>query len=63
MLFLRSLLFNIAFYVNLTIVMVVGLPTMLSGRAAILDLARVWGRADVLAARQDLRNQSRISRR
>ena len=44
MLFLRSLLFNIAFYVNLTIVMVFGLPTMLSGRAAILDLARVWAR-------------------
>ena len=44
MIFLRSLLFNIAFYVNLTIVMMFGLPTMLSGRAAILDLARVWAR-------------------
>jgi 1-acyl-sn-glycerol-3-phosphate acyltransferase len=44
MLFLRSLLFNVAFYVNLTIVMVAGLPTLLSGRAAILDLARIWAR-------------------
>jgi 1-acyl-sn-glycerol-3-phosphate acyltransferase len=44
MLFLRSLLFNVAFYVNLTVVMIVGLPTLLSGRAAILDLARIWAR-------------------
>ena len=45
MLFLRSLLFNVAFYVNLTIVMVFGgLPTMLFGRDAILELARVWAR-------------------
>ena len=45
MLFLRSLLFNIAFYVNLTAIMIFGLPTLLSGRAAILDLARVWARS------------------
>jgi 1-acyl-sn-glycerol-3-phosphate acyltransferase len=45
MLFLRSLLFNVAFYVNLTMIMIVGLPRLLSGRAAILDLARVWARS------------------
>jgi 1-acyl-sn-glycerol-3-phosphate acyltransferase len=47
MLFLRSLLFNIAFPVNLTIIMIFGLPTLLSGRAAILDLARVWARSSL----------------
>lgn len=44
MLFLRSLLFNIAFYVNLTILVVGGLPAMLFGRTAIMELARTWGR-------------------
>jgi 1-acyl-sn-glycerol-3-phosphate acyltransferase len=47
MLLLRSLLFNVAFYVNLTIIMIFGLPTMLYGRAAILDLARVWARSSL----------------
>ncbi len=44
MLFLRSLLFNVVFYINLTILVVGGLPAMLFGRAAILELARTWGR-------------------
>ncbi len=43
MLFLRSLLFNILFYINLTILVVGGLPAMVFGRAAILGLARAWG--------------------
>jgi 1-acyl-sn-glycerol-3-phosphate acyltransferase len=47
MLVLRSLLFNIAFYVNLTVIMIGGLPTMLFGRAAILDLARLWARSSL----------------
>ncbi len=47
MLFLRSLLFNILFYANLTILVVGGLPTMIFGRAAILELARIWGRSSL----------------
>jgi 1-acyl-sn-glycerol-3-phosphate acyltransferase len=44
MLFLRSLVFNILFYLNLTILVIGGLPCMLFGRKAILELARTWGR-------------------
>ncbi len=47
MLILRSLVFNIAFYVNLIAIMIGGLPAMLSGRAAILELARVWARSSL----------------
>ncbi|WP_294538217.1 lysophospholipid acyltransferase family protein [uncultured Rhodoblastus sp.] len=47
MLILRSLLFNIAFYVNLTVIMIGGLPTMLFSRARILDVARVWAHSSL----------------
>ncbi len=47
MLVLRSLLFNIAFYGNLIVIMIGGLPTMLYGRASILDLARLWARSSL----------------
>jgi 1-acyl-sn-glycerol-3-phosphate acyltransferase len=47
MIFLRSLLFNIAFYVNVTVIMIVGLPAMLFNRAAILEIARIWGRSSL----------------
>ena len=43
MLKLRSLTFNIAFYVNLIVLMILGLPTILFGRHAIFALARIWG--------------------
>jgi len=43
MLFLRSLAFNVLFYVNITVLMIVGLPTMLFGRRAIIKLAHYWG--------------------
>jgi len=47
MLFIRSLFFNIAFYVNLTFIMVFGLPTLFFGRAGIQWLARIWGRSSL----------------
>ena len=47
MLVLRSLLFNVAFYGNLIVIMIGGLPTMLYGRASILDLARLWARSSL----------------
>jgi 1-acyl-sn-glycerol-3-phosphate acyltransferase len=43
MLTLRSLLFNIIFYVNLILLMVFGLPVLLAGRHGVFALARVWG--------------------
>jgi 1-acyl-sn-glycerol-3-phosphate acyltransferase len=47
MLTARSLLFNTLFYLNLMVLMVVGLPTMLFGRRAIFALARLWGAISV----------------
>lgn len=43
----RSILFNILFYVALIVLMIGGLPTMLAGPAAIEGLARLWGRVSV----------------
>jgi 1-acyl-sn-glycerol-3-phosphate acyltransferase len=43
MLRLRSLLFNIVFYINLIVLMILGLPTLLAGRHGVFALARVWG--------------------
>ena len=38
----RSLIFNIVYYANLIILMIVGLPSILLGRHAVFALARVW---------------------
>jgi 1-acyl-sn-glycerol-3-phosphate acyltransferase len=43
MLTLRSLFFNIVFYANLIILMVLGLPVLLAGRHGVFALARMWG--------------------
>ena len=43
MISLRSLVFNILYYANLIILMILGLPTILIGRHAIFALARLWG--------------------
>jgi 1-acyl-sn-glycerol-3-phosphate acyltransferase len=43
MLTLRSLLFNVLFYANLIILMVLGLPVLLAGRHGVFALARLWG--------------------
>ena len=43
MLALRSLAFNLCFYAMTTVLAVVGLPTLVSGRS-VLRLARTWGR-------------------
>ncbi|HUO55250.1 MAG TPA: lysophospholipid acyltransferase family protein [Rhodoblastus sp.] len=42
MILLRSVLFNLAFYLCTTILAIGGLPTMFFGRKAILKLARLW---------------------
>ncbi len=39
---LRSLVFNVAYYANLIVLMILGLPTILFGRHAVFALARVW---------------------
>jgi 1-acyl-sn-glycerol-3-phosphate acyltransferase len=47
MIALRSLAFNVLFYLNVIVLMIVGLPTMLGGRKAIFALARLWGAISV----------------
>ena len=39
---LRSLAFNIAFYVNIIVLMIVGLPLVVFGRRGVFFMARLW---------------------
>jgi 1-acyl-sn-glycerol-3-phosphate acyltransferase len=43
----RSLIFNALFYLNLVVLMIIGLPTMLFGRHGVFALARLWGAVSV----------------
>ncbi len=43
----RSLLFNILFYLNLAIYMVAALPTLLLPRRCLMELAKSWGRTSL----------------
>jgi 1-acyl-sn-glycerol-3-phosphate acyltransferase len=47
MLVVRSIVFNLLFYLVMIVLMIVGLPTMLAGRRAVLGLARLWGAISV----------------
>jgi 1-acyl-sn-glycerol-3-phosphate acyltransferase len=47
MIFLRSLAFNVLFYLTLVIWLLVATPTFLMPRAAILGVAKAWGRWNV----------------
>lgn len=47
MLVLRSILFNVAFYVNLMVLMTIWLPALLMRRQASLELGRAWGRTSL----------------
>ena len=44
MILIRSLLFQIAFYLSFSLLMIIGLPTMLMSRAAVLTIVRLWAR-------------------
>ena len=43
----RSLVFNVAFYINLIVLMILGLPMMLGGRHGVFFMARLWGSTSV----------------
>lgn len=47
LIFLRSLLFNILFYINLTVLLIAALPTFLMHRRGILFMAKTWGRTSL----------------
>jgi 1-acyl-sn-glycerol-3-phosphate acyltransferase len=44
---LRSALFNLAFYVNMIVLMLIAFPTMMMGRHAVFGLARLWARSSL----------------
>jgi 1-acyl-sn-glycerol-3-phosphate acyltransferase len=43
MITLRSIAYNLAFYVNIIVLMIVGLPALIFGRRGVFALARLWG--------------------
>ncbi len=45
--FLRSLVFNVLFYVTMAIWMVAALPTFLMSRAVLVRMAKAWGRWNI----------------
>ena len=47
MLAFRSIVFNLLFYLNLIVLMVIGLPMMLGGPKGVFALARLWGSISV----------------
>ncbi len=47
MIALRSLVFNLLFYLNLVVLMILGLPAMLAGRHGVFFMARLWGSTSV----------------
>ena len=46
-LFLRSLIYNIVFYINLVIWILIGIPTFLMPRSGIITIAKYWGRTSI----------------
>jgi len=48
---LRSIIFNIAFYLNLAIWLLVAIPTFLMPYSAIIAVAKAWGRSNLVLLR------------
>lgn len=46
-LFLRSLVYNIAFYINLVVWILIGIPTFVMPRSGIITIAKYWGRTSI----------------
>ena len=51
MLLLRSLVFNLAFYVNITLWMIAALPTLLMPRSALVAVVRAWAKSNLMLLR------------
>lgn len=51
MLTIRSLLFNLLFYSNLIVLMIIGLPAVCLGRHGVFLMARLWARSSVFLLR------------
>ena len=66
MIVVRSVLFNILFYLNTVVFLIIGLPTFLMPYQAIVEVAKTWGRANLFLLRVvagvkfELRGRDRI---
>ena len=66
MIVVRSVLFNILFYLNTIVFLIIGLPTFLMPYQAIVEVAKTWGRANLFLLRLvagvkfELRGRDRI---
>jgi len=66
MIVVRSALFNILFYLNTVVFLIIGLPTFLMPYQAIVEVAKTWGRANLFLLRVvagvkfELRGRDRI---
>ena len=60
--FLRSLVYNVLFYLLLAFWVIVGIPTYLMPRWAIMPIAQILGAQQHLADARDLQHQGGISR-
>ena len=47
MLIVRSILFNLLFYLNLSVLLLLAIPTFVMPRHAILGMAKLWGRTSL----------------
>lgn len=47
MLIIRSILFNLLFYLNLSVLLLLAIPTFVMPRHAILGMAKLWGRTSL----------------
>jgi 1-acyl-sn-glycerol-3-phosphate acyltransferase len=47
MIVIRSLIYNIAFYLNVIVLMILGLPCMFAGRRGVFFMARLWASTSV----------------
>ena len=43
----RSILFNLLFYLNLAVLLIAAIPTLLMPRGAIIEMAKLWGRTSL----------------
>lgn len=48
---LRSILFNVAFYLNLLVWLIIAIPTFFMPYRAIVDVAKLWGRTNLFLLR------------
>lgn len=47
MILIRSLVFNVAFYLSFILLMIIGLPTMIISRRSVLVVVRLWARVSL----------------